>query len=81
MRTKGLNIRKMEPEDVEFAIEMAAGEGWNPGIHDGEIFYETDPDGFFIAEIQNLSKIADLFDFYLDTLFGCNDKFGLPCPD
>lgn len=52
MRTKGLNIRKMEPEDVEFAIEMAAGEGWNPGIHDGEIFYETDPDGFFIAEIE-----------------------------
>ena len=42
----------MRREEVEFAVEMAAGEGWNPGIHDGEIFYETDPDGFFIAEIE-----------------------------
>ena len=52
METKGLTIRKMRREEVEFAVEMAAGEGWNPGIHDGEIFYETDPDGFFIAEIE-----------------------------
>jgi len=52
MEIKGLRIRKMRRNEVEFAIEMAAGEGWNPGIHDGEIFYETDPDGFFIAEIE-----------------------------
>jgi GNAT superfamily N-acetyltransferase len=51
-KIKKLDIRKMNLEDVEFAIEMAAAEGWNPGIHDGEIFYETDPDGFFIAEIE-----------------------------
>ena len=46
-----LKIRKMSREEAEFAVEMAAAEGWNPGIHDGELFYETDPEGFFIAEI------------------------------
>lgn len=44
-------IRKMTREEAEFAIEMAASEGWNPGIHDGELFFEADPEGFFIAEI------------------------------
>lgn len=52
MEIQGLKIRKMKRDEAEFAIQMAAGEGWNPGIHDGEIFYETDPDGFFIAEID-----------------------------
>ena len=41
----------MSREEAEFAVEMAAAEGWNPGIHDGELFYEADPEGFFIAEI------------------------------
>jgi GNAT superfamily N-acetyltransferase len=66
----GLNIWKMTGEDVEFVIGMAAEEGWNPGIHDGEIFYETYPDGFFIAEIEGktvgcASAVAydDLFGF------------------
>lgn len=52
MEIKGLKIRKMAREEVEFAIEMAAGEGWNPGIHDGEIFYEADPDGFLSQKLK-----------------------------
>lgn len=51
-RIKSLKIRKMSREEAEFAIDMAAAEGWNPGIHDGELFYEADPEGFFIAEIE-----------------------------
>lgn len=47
-----LKIRKMSREEAEFAVEMAAAEGWNPGINDGKLFYETDPEGFFIAEIS-----------------------------
>lgn len=46
-----LKIRKMSREEAEFAVERAAAEGWNPGIYDGKLFYETDPEGFFIAEI------------------------------
>ena len=50
---QGLKIRKMRRDEAEFVIQMEAGEGWIPGIHDGEIFYETDPEGFFIAEVDN----------------------------
>lgn len=49
---QGLKIRKMRRDEAEFVIQMESGEGWIPGIHDGEIFYETDPDGFFIAEVE-----------------------------
>lgn len=51
-KVKNLKIRTMNREEAEFAIEMAAAEGWNPGIHDGELFYEADPEGFFIAELE-----------------------------
>jgi GNAT superfamily N-acetyltransferase len=39
----------MGRSEVDFAIELAAKEGWNPGLHDAEYFYRTDPDGFFIG--------------------------------
>jgi hypothetical protein len=41
----------MSREEAEFAVEMAAAEGWNPGISDKKLFYEADPESFFIAEI------------------------------
>jgi ribosomal protein S18 acetylase RimI-like enzyme len=44
-----LSIRAMKRNEVDFAIELAAKEGWNPGLHDAEYFYRTDPDGFFIG--------------------------------
>ncbi len=51
-KIKDLKIRRISREEAEFIIEMAAAEGWNPGIHDGELFYEADPEGFIIAEIE-----------------------------
>jgi GNAT superfamily N-acetyltransferase len=50
--TQELKIRNMCREEAKFAIEMAASEGWNPGIHDAELFYEADKEGFFIAEVE-----------------------------
>jgi GNAT superfamily N-acetyltransferase len=47
-----LQIRGMRRDEVEFAIDLAAGEGWNPGVHDGACFYATDPNGFFVAELD-----------------------------
>lgn len=32
-----LKIRKMSREEAGFAVEMAAAEGWNPGIYDGKL--------------------------------------------
>lgn len=28
------------------AVDLAAAEGWNPGLHDADAFYPTDPEGF-----------------------------------
>jgi len=48
----GYAIRNMKPEEMNFAVSLAAEEGWNPGINDGAIFYNTDPGGFFVAELD-----------------------------
>jgi GNAT superfamily N-acetyltransferase len=50
---KDLNIRIMSREEVQFAIDMAASEGWNPGLYDVDLFYEADHNGFFIAEHED----------------------------
>jgi len=47
-----LSIRRMTKDEVEFTIDQAAEEGWNPGIHDGGCFYATDPNGFFVGELD-----------------------------
>ena len=43
----------MRREEVAFAIDLAAREGWNPGLHDAECFFAADPDGFLIGELQD----------------------------
>lgn len=42
-------IRTMQSDEVGFAIDLAAAEGWNPGLFDAQAFYATDPNGFFIG--------------------------------
>ena len=46
------SIRTMRREDVDFAIRLAAREGWNPGLSDAESFHAADPEGFFVAELN-----------------------------
>ena len=42
-------IKNMTRADLDVAIEWAAAEGWNPGQYDAEVFFATDPNGFFMA--------------------------------
>ncbi len=49
MSARTYSIREMTRSDVDIAIDWAEAEGWNPGIHDAECFYATDPHGFFIG--------------------------------
>lgn len=51
-KTLTYQIRVMTRQEVDLAAEWAAQEGWNPGIHDADCFYYTDPDGFFIGELD-----------------------------
>ncbi|HKX41765.1 MAG TPA: GNAT family N-acetyltransferase [Burkholderiaceae bacterium] len=43
-------IRTMHRDELDVAIEWAAREGWNPGLHDAACFHAADPEGFLIAE-------------------------------
>lgn len=50
MQTKPITISTMSRPEVDFAIAQAAREGWNPGLHDAECFYQADPQGFLLAK-------------------------------
>lgn len=43
-------FRQASRAEFDTAVEWAAGEGWNPGLHDTEVFWQTDPEGFVCAE-------------------------------
>ena len=49
---EGLVVRRMTEADLELALDWAAAEGWNPGLHDAHCFYAADPQGFFLGEID-----------------------------
>jgi hypothetical protein len=39
----------MQRDEVRFAIDLAASEGWNPGRHDAGTFSRADPDGLLVG--------------------------------
>jgi hypothetical protein len=42
----------MTRAEVDDLVDWAAREGWNPGLHDAELFWATDPDAFVAAELD-----------------------------
>ena len=52
MPSDAFQIRQMTSDDVAIAVEWARREGWNPGLHDATSFYQGDPNGFFIGELD-----------------------------
>jgi GNAT superfamily N-acetyltransferase len=42
----------MTVDEIPLAIDWAANEGWNPGLHDAETFPAADPQGFFVGELD-----------------------------
>lgn len=49
---KALVIRQMTRPEVDELVDWAAREGWNPGLHDAELFWATDPDAFIAADLD-----------------------------
>jgi GNAT superfamily N-acetyltransferase len=64
-----LNIRPMHLADLQQAISWAAQEGWNPGLEDGASFFATDPQGFFVGEL-NGEAISSISAVAYDRTFG-----------
>jgi len=52
MKIDDITVRPMTRSELDTAVEWAATEGWNPGLHDADIFWQTDPDGFVTLERQ-----------------------------
>ncbi len=50
--TEALVIRNMTRPEVDELVGWAVREGWNPGLHDAERFWATDPDAFIAAELE-----------------------------
>lgn len=48
----GYVTRTMSRDEVVLAIEWAAQEGWNPGLHDADTFRAADPQGFFVGTLE-----------------------------
>lgn len=48
----GLILRAMTRVELDTLVQWAADEGWNPGLHDARIFWDTDPAGFVAAELE-----------------------------
>jgi len=47
-----LVIRSMTRAEVDELVGWAAREGWNPGLHDAELFWATDPAAFIAADLD-----------------------------
>lgn len=44
----------MAADDVARAIDWAAAEGWNPGLHDAHTFRAADPGGFLVGRLDGV---------------------------
>ena len=45
--------RSATRDELEIAFNWAADEGWNPGVDDASIFWDTDPEGYVVIEREN----------------------------
>ena len=48
-----MEIRALSLDEVRTVIDWAADEGWNPGVHDAQLFFSADPQGFLGAFIDD----------------------------
>jgi GNAT superfamily N-acetyltransferase len=68
MNYQDLDIHLMSPAELQLAVDWAASEGWNPGLHDVDAFYATDPEGYYIgllngAMVGSVSAVKYSADF------------------
>lgn len=52
--TDELVISTMSRAELDIAIDWAALEGWNPGLHDGDSYFAADPQGFLVGRVGDV---------------------------
>lgn len=45
------SIVQIKKHEMSIIINLAAKEGWNPGLYDEKCFYQADPSGFFAGKL------------------------------
>ena len=69
MKKVNFQIRTMTRQELGLAVEWAATEGWNPGLHEADSFYTADPSGFLIG-LLNEEPIAVISAVKYEDRFG-----------
>lgn len=46
-------MRNLREGEMKLVIDMAAAEGWNPGLSDSAAFFDADKDGFFVGLLDS----------------------------
>lgn len=59
----------MRRPDLDVAMQWASREGWNPGLHDANVFYSADPSGFFAGFVSGV-PVACISAFAYGNSFG-----------
>ena len=59
----------MNRNEIDIAIEWAAKEGWNPGLHDADCYFAADQNGFLIGLVDD-EPIATISVIKYDDSFG-----------
>ncbi|MFO7728414.1 MAG: GNAT family N-acetyltransferase [Desulfonatronovibrio sp.] len=59
----------MVRKEIDLAIDWAAKEGWNPGLHDADCYFAADPKGFLIGLLSG-RPIASISVIKYDEGFG-----------
>jgi len=69
MPNKNFTIKTMTKDDLDTAVEWAAAEGWNPGLHDAGCYYKADPKGFLMGLLEG-EPVAAISAVKYDEHFG-----------
>ena len=69
MIDEAYNVRTMQRQEIDLAVDWAAAEGWNPGLRDANCFYAADRDGFLIGLLGD-EPIATISIVKYGTSFG-----------
>lgn len=65
----GYTVRRMSPHDLNHAFAWSVRNGWNIGRYDHSVFYATDPQGFFIGEVDG-EPVGSVSGVAYDDAFG-----------
>ncbi|MBP7651838.1 GNAT family N-acetyltransferase [Candidatus Dependentiae bacterium] len=60
--------------DIDIAVKWTIDENWNPGINDADIYYQTDPSGFFMG-VYNDEPIGFVFSIFYENNFAVAGVF------